>query len=191
MIKGRPPLHINLSARVRASVRPLGWILLALCLALAVGIVTEIQQAASLALRIAEISPALARVRDQDRQLQVESGKAGVDVSDGAIKQLPVQVGFAKQLVAKRTFSWTAFLSDLEEAVPSRVSIHSIRVEAKASLIRLAGSATSLQDVTTFARRLDDHRSFADPALVQHRGQEDGHIEFDLTVTYTPTPRSG
>ncbi|MBI5854472.1 MAG: PilN domain-containing protein [Nitrospirae bacterium] len=191
MIKGWPPLHINLSARFRAYVRPLGWILVAVCLALAVGIVTEIQQAASLELRIAEISPALARVRDQDRQLQAESGKAGFDVSDGAIKQLPVQVGFANQLVAKRTFSWTAFLSDLEEAVPSRVSIHSIRVEAKASLIRLAGSAKSLQDVTTFARLLDDHRSFANPALVQHHGQEDGHIEFDMTVTYTPTPKSG
>jgi hypothetical protein len=191
MITGWPLLHINLSARFRAHVRPLGWILVAVCLALAVSIVTEIQQAASLELRVAEIDPALARVRDQDRQLQAESGKAGFDVSDGAMKQLPVQVGFANQLVAKRTFSWTAFLSDLEEAVPSRVSIHSIRVEAKASLIRLAGSAKSLQDVTTFARLLDDHRSFANPALVQHRGQEDGHIEFDMTVTYTPTPRSG
>ena len=191
MIQGRPPLRINLSARARASVRPLGWILVALCLALAVGIVTEIQQAASLELRIAEISPALARVRDQDRQLQTESKNAGVDVSDGALKQLPAQVGFANQLVAKRTFSWTAFLSDLEEAVPSRVSVHSIRVEAKASLIHLAGSAASLQDVTTLARLLDGHRSFADPVLVQHRGQEDGHIEFDLTVTYTPIPSSG
>lgn len=177
-------LRINLSPRYRAYVRPAGWLLVGLCLALGLSIVTELQQALSLESRIAELEPALHRVREQDRQLQAESGKAGFDVSDATIKQLPIQVGFANQLVAKRTFSWTTFLTNLEEAVPSKVSIHSIRVEAKASVIRLAGAARTLQDVTHFARQLEDHRTFANPVLLQHRVQEDGHIEFDMTVTY-------
>ena len=70
-----------------------------------------------------------------------------------------------------------------------KVSIQSIRVETKGSVIRLAGSARTLQDVAQFARRLEDHAAFANPALLQHRAQDDGHIQFDLTVTYgLPSP---
>ena len=188
MSKHSELLHLNLSPRYRSYVRPAGWLLVGLCLALGLSIATEMQQAVSLESRIAELEPALQRVREQDRQLQAESGKAGLDVSDATIKQLPVQVGFANQLVAKRSFSWTTFLTNLEETVPTKVSIHSIRVEAKASLIRLAGAARTLQDVTHFARQLEDHRAFANPVLLQHRAQEDGHIEFDMTVTYNPKP---
>jgi Tfp pilus assembly protein PilN len=178
--------HINLSPRYRSYMRPAGWLLVGLCLALGLSIFTEIQLAVSLESRIAELEPALVRVREQDRRLQAESGKAGMDVSDATIKALPIQVAFANQLVAKRSFSWTTFLTNLEETVPTKVSIHSIRVEAKASVIRLAGAAKTLQDVTQFARQLEDHPVFANPVLLQHRAQEDGHIEFDLTVTYTP-----
>ena len=182
-------LRMNLSPRHRPYVRPAGWLLVGLCLALSVSIVTEVQVGLSLQSRLAELEPALLRVREQDRQLQAESLKAGVDVSDNALKNLPVQVGFANQLVAKRTFSWTTFLTNLEETVPVKVSIQSIRVETKGSVIRPAGSARTLQDVAQFARRLEDHAAFANPALLQHRAQDDGHIQFDLTVTYgLPSP---
>ena len=182
-----PPtlIRINLSPRYRPYVRPAGWLLVGLCLTLSISIVTEVQVALSLQSRLAELEPALARLREQDRQLQAESLKAGFDVSDNAMKTLPAQVGFANQLVAKRTFSWTTFLSNLEETVPVKVSIQSIRVETKGSMIRLAGSARTLQDVAHFARQLEDHAAFANPALLQHRAQDDGHIQFDMTVTYT------
>ena len=181
-----PLFEVNLSTRYRAYVRPLGWSLTIAAVLLLGMIVWEVRQAQELEARIDEIQPAVARLHEQDRAIQSEGKKVGLDLSDGALKQLPTQLAFAHQLVAKRAFSWTVFLGDLEEAVPPRVSVHSIRLEGKGTLIRLAGSAGTLQDVTTFTKLLGDHRSFADPVLVQHRATESGHIEFDMTVTFVP-----
>lgn len=181
-----PLFEVNLSTRYRVYVRPLGWTLTMASVLLVGMIVWEVRQAQELEARIDEIQPAVARLRNQDRTIESEGKKAGLDLSDGALTQLPTQVAFVHQLVAKRQFSWTVFLGDLEEAVPPRVSVHSIRLEGKGTVIRLAGSAGALQDVTKFTKLLGDHRSFADPVLVQHRAADSGHIEFDMTVTFVP-----
>src|SRR5574341_2577612 len=60
-----------------------------------------------------------------------EAKLAGYDLSDERLKGLDSEVSFTNQMVAKRTFSWTRFLTDLEEAVPPRVSISSVALSFK------------------------------------------------------------
>jgi len=98
--------------------------------------------------------------------------------------RLAAQVGFANDLIAKRVFSWTRFLSDLEETVPPRVSINSIRIDFKDAIIAIGGSALSLKDLTAFIISLEDHRAFKDAALLQHRVRDNDIVEFSLTVRY-------
>jgi Tfp pilus assembly protein PilN len=158
---------------------------LALVSLLLVGVIVwNVQEARAIRTQAVEVEQALLRVQEQDRQVQLRGQMEGVDLSDTAMGRLTTQVVFANDLIAKRAFSWTRFLSDLEAAVPSRVSINSIRLDFKDSAITIAGSSLSLKDLTTFVISLEDHRAFKDAQLLHTRTQDNDVVEFNLTVRY-------
>jgi hypothetical protein len=127
---------------------------------------------------------ALVRAADQDRRMQVDGRAEGLDLSDAALQRLPRDVAFANQLITKRAFSWTHFLGDLEEAIAPGVSINSIRLDLKESIIALTGSAVSLKDLATLIIGLEDHPAFHDALLLQHRVQDNSLVDFNITVHY-------
>ena len=147
-------------------------------------IVGNVQEARTIRAQAMDVEQALARVQEQDRQVQLRGQMEGVDLSDTAMGRLTAQVVFANDLIAKRAFSWTRFLSDLEATVPPRVSINSIRLDFKDAVIAIAGSALSLKDLTTFIISLEDHRAFKDAQLLHHRVGDNDVVEFTLTVRY-------
>ncbi len=183
------PFRINLSSRHRAYLGPLRTGLVALVLVLVGGIAWNLSQVLMVHGEAGQVQLALERVREQDRLLLAQAAQEGLDLSDAAWQRLAGEVAFANQLIAERTFSWTQFLSSLEEVVPARLAIDSIRLDSKSSIIRLTGVAMSLEDVTAFTLVLQDHRAFKDPVLVQHRGVENGMVGFELTVRYRGSGR--
>jgi len=130
------------------------------------------------------MSTELERVRQQDQELLAEATREGIDLSAQAMQQLPAEVALANQLLEKRTFSWTAFLAGLEQALPPRLALTSVRLESGGSLVHLTGSAMTLEDLTAFTVGLQDHPKFKDPVLAQHRVGPSGLVEFDVTVRY-------
>src|SRR3989454_10647941 len=144
----------------------------------------NVREARAIRAQAMQVERALARGQGQARQIQLRAQTEGVDLSDPAMGQLTAQVVFANDLIAKRAFSWTRFLSDLEETVPSRVSINNIRLDFKGAIIAIGGSALSLKDLTTFIISLEDHRAFKDATLLQHRVRDNDIVEFSLTVRY-------
>ena len=178
------PFRINLSSRHRAYLGPLRSGLVALALILGGGIAWNLFQVLMIHGEAGQVQLALERVREQDRLLMAQAAKEGIDLSDSAWQRLVEEVAFANQLIAARTFSWTQFLSSLEEVVPVRLAIDSIRLDSKTSINRLTGVAMSLEDVTAFTLVLQDHRAFKDPVLVQHRVVENGMVGFELNVRY-------
>lgn len=178
------PFRINLSSRHRAYLGPLRIGLVALALVLVGGIVWNLSQVLMIHGEAGQVQLALERVREQDRLLMAQAAQEGLDLSEAAWQRLAGEVAFANQLIAERTFSWTQFLSSLEEVVPARLAIDSIRLDSKSSIIRLTGVAMSLEDVTAFTLVLQDHRAFRDPVLVQTRGVENGMVGYELTVRY-------
>ena len=131
------------------------------------------------------------------------SKQAGYDVSDERLKELEQEVSFTNQMLAKRAFSWTRVLTDLEEAVPPHVSIGSIALSFKdgVSTITLTGSAFGLRDLTALVNDMESHAAFRQVVLSHHQTQgspekadgqlrdKDGPraVEFSLTVTYRPS----
>jgi hypothetical protein len=131
-----------------------------------------------------------------------EAKLAGHDLSDERLKNLDAEVSFTNQMVAKRAFSWTRFLRDLEEAVPPRVSIGSVGLSFKdgVSTISLTGSALALRDLTALVNGLEGHSAFRQVVLSHHQTQGPPEkpgdqsrdvegarqVEFSLTVTYRP-----
>lgn len=182
---------VTLSGSRYASLGRVSAALALVALFLAGLIVWNVREARAIHTQVAEVEHALARAQEQDRRVQLGAQSEGVDLSDGALGRLPGEVAFANDLIAKRAFSWTRFLSDLEATVPPRVSINSIRLDYKGAAIAMGGSAASLKELTTFIISLEDHRAFADAKLLQHRVKDDDVVEFSLTVRYqVPVKRS-
>ncbi|MGQ0668041.1 MAG: PilN domain-containing protein [Nitrospiraceae bacterium] len=176
--------HINLSRRYRPTLAPLRTLLIASCTMLAMGILWNMGQAVVGYQHARTIEAELDRVRQQDAQLVALARQEGIDLSEAALQRLPAEVDLANQLLEKRTFSWTKFLSGLEQAIPPRLALSSIRLDAGGTTVYLTGIAVSLEDITAFTIGLQDHPTFKDPVLAQHRAGTNGLVEFDITLHY-------
>jgi hypothetical protein len=147
-----------------------------------------------------EYEQATARVQDANRQYVRQAQQAGHDLSDDRLRGLTREVTFANQLLEKGAFSWTRFLTDLEEAVAPQISFSSVNLNFKDSLITLNGSALTLKDLTAQIDKLEGHPAFLNVVLSQHQIHEDhdarrGQLATDSsgivkpleTVTFTMT----
>lgn len=185
---GRPPdaLRLNLSHSRHQAMGRACAALAAVSLFLIGLTVWDLWEARALRDQAAVVEQALARVQEQDRRVQQAAQTEGVDLSDGALGKLTGDVAFANELIAQRAFSWTRFLSDLEDAVPPGVSIRQIRLNSKGAAVTIGGSALSLKELAALVISLEDHRTFTDANLLEHRVQENDVVNFSVTAHYQP-----
>jgi|GEM_PF-724047 len=152
-----------------------------------------------------------ARAQELNRQFADQMARDGLTLTAEEMTTLVRDVKFANQLAENRVFSWTRLLSDLEEAVPPRVSISSVTLNFKESTILLNGAVRALPDLTALVDSLVTHDKFRKVVLSQHRvqtppgsatgvsqpgvadttantiGKESSRqVEFSLTVAYHP-----
>jgi Tfp pilus assembly protein PilN len=177
-------VQINLCRRYRAAVAPLRLLLMGTCVLLASAILWSLAQAMATYQECRTIEAELDRVRQQDLSLIAEARREGGDVSEHALRQLSFEVELANQLLDKRKFSWTKFLTELEQTVPPRLALSSVRLDHAGTAVKLTGTAMSLEDITAFTLGLQNHATFKDPVLAQHRAASNGLVEFDVTVQY-------
>lgn len=176
--------HIELSSRYRWYVAPTRLVLVALSGIVGVAILWSVTQTVMTMRDRHDMQARLDHVRMQDHQLLAEAQQEGIDLSGPSLQMLPAEVSLANQLLTKRHFSWTQFLSALEAAIPRRVSIKSIRLDPGSTIVHVTGLAVTVEDVTALTVTLQDHAVFRDPVLGQHRMGSDGLVEFDLTLRY-------
>ncbi len=197
-----PSLAVSLAEGDLATARAVQWGLLAL-MVVAIGVAAlmawETLQQEQEAVRYEE---AAQRVQDSNRRFVAQATAAGLDLSASRVPALVREVSFSNQLVDRHAFSWTRLLTDLEEAVPRRVSISSVGLNFKEGRITLNGQAKTLKDLTELVTQLERHRAFDNVALAQHRSQEttsrrsrsaaketaERPIVFTLTVGYRQSP---
>ena len=176
--------HIELGSRYRWYVAPARLILIALGGIVGASILWSVAQTVMTLRDLHDMQARLDHVRMQDHQLLTEAQQAGIDLSGPSLQQLSAEVSLANQLLTKRNFSWTQFLSALEAAIPQHVSIQSIRLDPGSAVVHMSGLAATVEDVTALTVTLQDHTVFHDPVLGQHRVGTNGLVEFDLTLRY-------
>ena len=176
--------HIELSSRYRWYVMPARLALVALSGIIGIAILWSVTQTVITLRDRQDLQAGLDQVRMQDAQILAQAQQEGMDFSEPSLQQLPTEVSLANQLLTKRHFSWTQFLSTLEAAIPQQVSIKSIRLDPGSAVVHMTGSAVTVEDVTALTVTLQDHAIFHDPVLGQHRVGPDGLVEFDLTIRY-------
>ena len=129
-------------------------------------------------------------VKAANEQLVTEAKIAGLDLSYQAIRNIPPQVTFVKQVRERVGFSWTQLLSDLETAIPPDITMNSVSLDEKTDTILLQGSAKSLPDLNRLIHQLDKHTAFQNVMLSQHASknkkdaQGDPPIMFSLKASY-------
>jgi Fimbrial assembly protein (PilN) len=176
--------HIDLSSRYRPAMAPIRMVLVGTCILLLSAIFWSVAQTVSGYQEAWSIATELERVREQDRQLVAEARNEGIDLSAEALQRLPAEVELANQLLEKRMFSWTNFLAGLEQAIPPQLALSSIRLESGGTVVHLTGTAMNLESITALTVGLQDHPTFKDPVLGQHRVGTNGLVEFNVTVRY-------
>ena len=176
--------HIELSSRYRWYVAPSRLVLVVLSGIIVVGIFGSLLQTVVTLGDRHDMQTSLDHILMQDQQLLAQAQQEGLDLSGPSLQQLPAEVSVANQLLTKRHFSWTQFLSTLEAAIPQHVSIKSIRLDPGSAVVHMTGLAVTVEDVTALTVTMQDHAVFRDPVLGQHRVGPDGLVEFDLTLRY-------
>lgn len=183
--------HLDLASRYRWYVKPVRAGLATLCILACLWIAWTLALTMNRLAELREMQTRLDQIRDQDRQLVAGARKEGIDLSAHSLNILPAEVSLANELLAKRNFSWTQFLSGLEEAIPQRVSIKSVRLDSVGRVVHLTGVAITVEDITALTMKLQDHPVFRDPVLGQHHVGGDGLVEFDLSLKYNREKASG
>jgi type IV pilus assembly protein PilN len=183
---GNRYFHLELCTRHRAYVEPVRLVLLVGCAGVGLWMLWSLASTLIEWRDLAEFQARVDQVRAQDSQLIAAAQTEGIDLSDLSLRQLPAEVDLANQLLAKRNFSWTQFLSGLEEAIPPRVSIKGVRLDPGSAVIHMTGAAVTVEDVTALTLKLQTHPVFHDPVLGQHHTGNDGLVEFDLKLKYRP-----
>jgi type IV pilus assembly protein PilN len=186
---GTTYFRIELGSRHRAYLAPGRFILQFAAMVLALWASWSAAQTWMALQDLQETRSRIEQAREQDQQLIKEAQAEGLDLSESALRQLPSEVLLANQLLAKRNFSWTNFLSGLEEAIPPRVSITGVRLDPASAGIHMTGAAATVEDVTALTLKLQSHPVFHDPVLGQHHLGDDGLVEFDLKLKYRPQER--
>jgi Tfp pilus assembly protein PilN len=183
---GATYFHIELSSRHRGYVAPARLVLQVAALVLGLLVSWNVAQTWFAFRGLQDVQARLDQARDLDQQLLTDAQAEGFDLSEAAVRRLPAEVALANQLLAKRNFSWTHFLSGLEEAIPPRVSIKGVRLDPASAVIHMTGAAVSVEDVTALTLKLQSHPLFHDPVLGQHHLGNDGLVDFDLKLKYRP-----
>lgn len=110
----------------------------------------------------------LAALTVANDQFVSQAQRENIDLSNTALSGLPKRIAFVKQLRERVGFSWTQLLTDLESAVPSRVSMDAVSLEDKTNTIQLQGSAKTLEDLNRLLHQLENHPAFKNVILEQH-----------------------
>lgn len=208
-----PHLHLSLATPGVALARVVQWGMVLLIFGSLGVAVWCWQESQPLDENAARYELSTARVQELNRQFADQMVRDGLTLTAEEMTELVRDVKFANQLAENRVFSWTRLLSDLEVAVPPRVSISTVTLNFKESTILLNGAVRTLPDLAALVNSLESHDQFRKVVLSNHRvqapptggstgasqpggadatnktiGQEGPRqVIFSLTVAYHPT----
>jgi len=130
------------------------------------------------------VKGALKRVKQQAAQFQDKLRAGGKALTPEQVNNLSKEIGFANELIKRKTFFWSSLLSDIERVIPSNISLSRIQLNYTEDQVTLNGSAASLQHLTQFIIRLEDSSAFQDVFLETQKAVEHGWVEFSLNARY-------
>lgn len=97
----------------------------------------------------------------------------------------------ARELIARRAFSWTGLFSLFESTLPADVRITAVRPRQRTgdrTALEISIVARSVDDVGRFLQNLESTGAFVDVLSRDERTTDEGQIEALVETAYAPAP---
>ena len=138
-----------------------------------------------------EVSQQTERLRGEVRRLEAEQEKFEQQLEEPQAKEVMGRSDFLNAQILHKSVSWTQILMDLEELIPDRVLVVSIRpeiVERSQVRLEMLVAGESMGQLLEFLRRIESSAKFGTPVLSQEvPAQDDARdpsIKLGLSVLY-------
>ena len=124
------------------------------------------------------------------RTLQGQQSALEADISTPQAMQIRERSAFLNSLILRKSLSWTQIFMDLEQTVPVKAHIVSIRPKLNSSEdidLTLTVAAGTMEPLVDFVKKLESSAQFGSPVLGgTHYGDTkgNGEITMDLTTRY-------
>jgi type IV pilus assembly protein PilN len=144
-----------------------------------------------------QIERQLAEKRQQVTQLDKERSEAESILNRPENSGTRDQAQFLNAIFARKAFSWTSVLADLEKIMPPRVQVVSIKPDLNADgQLQFILSVTSdkRDDAIELVRRMETSPRFREPQMVSEKAKndsKDNKLAVEIVSEYVPAVRKG
>jgi type IV pilus assembly protein PilN len=144
-----------------------------------------------------QVERQLAEKRQQVTQLDKERSEAESILNRPENSGTRDQAQFLNAIFARKAFSWTSVLADLEKIMPPRVQVVSIKPDLNADgQLQFILSVTSdkRDDAIDLVRRMETSPRFRDPQMVSEKAKndsKDNKLAVEIVSEYVPAVRKG
>lgn len=118
--------------------------------------------------------------------LNLRAKGGGAKISDTEYSRMLEKIKFANDILEKRSYDWLSLLDNMEQVMPSGVSLNSLVPEAKGGQLKLSGSAVNFAAVRTFVENLEKSNKFTEVFLTDQMHMKGKGINFSVTCRAVP-----
>jgi len=142
----------------------------------------------SLSTRRAETDARVTTSRREASEFRVEASPLRREAGESTLGTVAASTRQANALIQQRTFSWTALLAALENAMPPDVRLVSVSplVDNTVLKVSITVVARELVDVDSLIDALADTGAFYDLVPTETQGREDGTYTALVDTSYLP-----
>ena len=88
-------------------------------------------------------------------------------ISDAEYNKFLEKVKYVNNILYKRSYDWLSLLENLEQLVPSGVSLRSLDPSSKGEALKLTGTATGFSSIRKFMENLEGSKAFTEIYLTE------------------------
>lgn len=186
-------LRTNLSTRPFYNERAVHALLGLVALVVLVVSAWQVQRIIALSQHKTELNAAIGRDRTEAGTLEQQAANVRRGLNQQDLKLVAAEAKEANQLIAQRTFSWTALFNELESTLPSDVMLISIRPEIKdgKTNVSMEIQGRRTEDIVDFFDRLEKTGHFHDVTWSQETITDDGLLRQTINAVYVAQPAGG
>lgn len=139
-----------------------------------------------LVITIKNISAAMAetdRIRSELTALEQKSGSKGRKIPEAEYQSLVKQIGYANDVIKRKTFSWLALLDKLESVVPDGASLTVISPDIKKKELKISGTTATFARLRQLLENMEESTSFTDIYLISQADARVGETQKGITFS--------
>jgi hypothetical protein len=129
------------------------------------------------------------RSENEAARLRTEAARLRARVDPRELAVVSADAKEANAIIDRRTFSWTALLTQFEQALPADVRITAVqprREQDGTFAVNIGVQARRVEDVDAFIEALEARTPFRDVLPVEEQTGDNGVIEAVIDGKYTP-----